>query len=529
MEIISINKNNIDLLKKFNSNILPVSFRYFKTRNLDCIKNHVLTLIGSINNKPISYAHIDNEENINWIGICVLNEYQSKGYGKKLFEYVINYIYTNNISNVQLSVDISNYKALNLYLKYGFKVNHIKKDIYIMQLNSNNIFLNVSLGEALDKLTILHIKLEKITDSRKKDVEYEYNILNKELNTYVINYNYYYKLLKKINLNIWEMQDDFRYNKGDKVKLCFKIIEENDRRFRIKKKINDAANSSIKEQKGYNIKKAFVLTHLGLGDNITANGMVRYLSTKYDQVVVVVKHNNLSNLKQLYSDDQSIKFYPIHNDREISPAFGCPLVKFNEITKDHDVYTCGFHKHSLNISYGDNNLYDMPFSFYNDVDVPISAFWEYFHVPTLSESENLYEIVKNIDNYIFVHNTSSNGNVFSIEFIEEKFNINRQNTLIINPCKNVYNNNDKFFEVAQLVLNKSLLEYKLIIENANKIILSDSSFMCMAINLENKTDECYIYQRDYKWNNKPYLYEHIWNNKYIFDKSLKRKIFKCLN
>ena len=53
--------------------------------------------------------------------------------------------------------------------------------------------------------------------------------------------------------------------------------------------------------------------------------------------------------------------------------------------------------------------------------------------------------------------------------------------------------------------------------------------MCMAINLENKTDECYIYQRDYKWNNKPFMYEHMWNNKYIFDKSLKRKIFKCLN
>ena len=46
------------------------------------------------------------------------------------------------------------------------------------------------------------------------------------------------------------------------------------------------------EQKGYKLKKAFVLTHLGLGDNINSIGMVTYLSTCYDEVVVVCKEHN---------------------------------------------------------------------------------------------------------------------------------------------------------------------------------------------------------------------------------------------
>ena len=63
------------------------------------------------------------------------------------------------------------------------------------------------------------------------------------------------------------MQDDFRDKKGDITALCMKIIEENDRRFRVKKKINDLVNSSLKEQKGYARTKALILTHFGNGDH----------------------------------------------------------------------------------------------------------------------------------------------------------------------------------------------------------------------------------------------------------------------
>ena len=111
------------------------------------------------------------------------------------------------------------------------------------------IDLPVSLGEALDKLTILDIKREKIKDDRLKDVEYEYNLLYEKLKEHINTNNYYYSILKKINLNIWEMQDDFRYNNKNKNHLCLAIIEENDRRFRIKKKKNNWNHWDVKNCK----------------------------------------------------------------------------------------------------------------------------------------------------------------------------------------------------------------------------------------------------------------------------------------
>ena len=99
-----------------------------------------------------------------------------------------------------------------------------------------NIELPVSMGEALDKLTILEIKMKKITDARRADVEKEFNLLSSKLEKYKEEYIFYYNILLLINEGIWEMQDDFRYNNSDKNKLCLKIIDENDRRFRIKKK-----------------------------------------------------------------------------------------------------------------------------------------------------------------------------------------------------------------------------------------------------------------------------------------------------
>jgi len=80
--------------------------------------------------------------------------------------------------------------------------------------------------------------LEEITDERVNDVKKEYNLLYSKLEQHVNKNKFYYKLLKKINQNIWKKQDIFRNNqKSQRDLLCQLIIEENDRRFRIKKKL----------------------------------------------------------------------------------------------------------------------------------------------------------------------------------------------------------------------------------------------------------------------------------------------------
>ena len=380
-----------------------------------------------------------------------------------------------------------------------------------------NINLPVSLGEALDKLTILDIKKEKIKDNRLKDVENEYNILYEKLKEYINKFKYYYTILKNINLNIWEMQDEFRYNNdnNNKSKLCFKIIEENDRRFRVKKKINNLTKSNLKEQKGYKKRKAFVLTHLGLGDNITAIGMVRYLSTCYDEVKVVCKTRNRENLELFYGDDTSIKIYDVNNDKNISPKLGFNINKFKKITEGYDLYLTGAHNFKRGF-----NINTLPFCFYEQINLDPQILWSYFHIPILNESINLYNNIKN-NKYIFIHNTASTGNVFSIELVEKKLNINRNDIIFINPCKNIYSKNHKFYNLANKFINHKLSYYTETIKNANYNIFSDSSFMCMALNLEIKNKNNYYISRDNR------NYNLLYNNKYVF-KNVNRQKFILL-
>ena len=74
---------------------------------------------------------------------------------------------------------------------------------------SAEVVLPVSLGEALDKLTILDIKMARITDERKADVKVEYDALMAKLQEYVTTYSYHYRILKDINQTLWDIQDKF--------------------------------------------------------------------------------------------------------------------------------------------------------------------------------------------------------------------------------------------------------------------------------------------------------------------------------
>ena len=78
----------------------------------------------------------------------------------------------------------------------------------------SSITLPVSIGEALDKLTILEIKKDKIKDKNKnKDVVKEYDLLKLELNNIMKeNIQFYYDKLVLENETIWDMLDDIKTN-----------------------------------------------------------------------------------------------------------------------------------------------------------------------------------------------------------------------------------------------------------------------------------------------------------------------------
>ena len=125
----------------------------------------------------------------------------------------------------------------------------------------NKIIVEVSIGELLDKISILEIKQEKIKDPEKiKFINNEYLILKNQLNENVKNddkLNELFKSLKKINEKLWVIEDDKRRCEKDKdfsekfIKLSRDVHFLNDDRAQIKLEINNHTGSTIKEIKEY--------------------------------------------------------------------------------------------------------------------------------------------------------------------------------------------------------------------------------------------------------------------------------------
>ena len=125
----------------------------------------------------------------------------------------------------------------------------------------NKILVEVSVGELLDKISILEIKQEKIKNAESlKFIKDEYNILKAELDKNVKNdekLKNLFNSLKEINSKLWIIEDDKRMcekNKdfGEKfIKLSRDVHFLNDDRAKIKLEINNHTGSKIKEIKEY--------------------------------------------------------------------------------------------------------------------------------------------------------------------------------------------------------------------------------------------------------------------------------------
>ena len=125
----------------------------------------------------------------------------------------------------------------------------------------NKIIAEVSIGELLDKISILEIKQDKIKDPEKiKFINNEYSILKDQLEKNVKSddkLNNLYQSLKQINAKLWIIEDDKRQCEKDKnfsekfIKLSRDVHFLNDDRAKIKLEINNYTGSAIKEIKEY--------------------------------------------------------------------------------------------------------------------------------------------------------------------------------------------------------------------------------------------------------------------------------------
>ena len=125
--------------------------------------------------------------------------------------------------------------------------------------SSNNIvYAPISVGELVDKITILEIKKIKFKEVKLKNILSELKILKKILNSYDFKIDrIFFKKLKKVNQKLWDIEDSIRIKEMEKafdddfVQLARSVYMENDKRYLIKKEINDNYKSGIVEEKDY--------------------------------------------------------------------------------------------------------------------------------------------------------------------------------------------------------------------------------------------------------------------------------------
>ena len=124
-----------------------------------------------------------------------------------------------------------------------------------------NINVPVSPGELLDKITILEIKIEQISDSEKlHNVKTELDLLGQVWNQSAVDNEAVRQLkqsLKATNMDLWEIEDRIRVKEARKefdqefVELARSVYVQNDKRAATKKEINVLLGSGIMEEKSY--------------------------------------------------------------------------------------------------------------------------------------------------------------------------------------------------------------------------------------------------------------------------------------
>jgi hypothetical protein len=254
----------------------------------------------------------------------------------------------------------------------------------------------------------------------------------------------------------------------------------------------------------------FFLGHNGLGDNITNIGAINYLLTIYDNVYFICKDVNYKNLEIIYSNPR-IFLVPFKSENENDVRFNLLIPRYKQ--NNMDVLISGScHKSSFRCKIQNNILknreknQDCPIdekyihikNFYEDINLDLSIYYNYFNINSSNKSIELYEKIKQYD-IIFIHSSASKNIKIDLTKYINEF-INDENSIIISADYNVYDIEDKKYMISEEYVNILIPYYIDVIKNAKYIYIVDSCFSCIIIPLaykkELKTVEYKIFDRN---------------------------------
>ena len=100
---------------------------------MSIIKQHLCTYVMLSEGKSIGYGHLEEENDMVWLGIAMIESHTGLGLGKIMMKKLLDFAYQKDKKTIHLSVDKENKGAIYLYQKFGFKI--------IKEMNSNVLLL----------------------------------------------------------------------------------------------------------------------------------------------------------------------------------------------------------------------------------------------------------------------------------------------------------------------------------------------------------------------------------------------------
>lgn len=207
-------------------------------------------------------------------------------------------------------------------------------------------------------------------------------------------------------------------------------------------------------------KNNYIYHHLGLGDHIICNGLVREICQKDENFYLFVKSQNIENIKFMFRDITNLKMIEVTNDVEVLnyiQKYPKPLIKIGHEKLEFikNFYSCKWDE-----------------AFYKQIDVDFEKRWSSFYFERDNQMEDeLYTLLNpNNEEYCLIHNKDSQG-VDRINY--EKI---RENLKLIFLDK---------------IPNYLLFHYVKLIENAKEIHCIDSSFKHLVDSVETESELFY--------------------------------------
>jgi hypothetical protein len=253
---------------------------------------------------------------------------------------------------------------------------------------------------------------------------------------------------------------------------------------------------------------AYLLSHNGLGDNITMIGAINFLLKYYANVYFLCKDTNMKNITALFPNKPVIIIPFAGSDEFTQPA---EIIEHAATNPTNDIFVCGFaHKHIakyrrvqnpkfLEYKPNDKNYSIKPQwqhikDFYHNIHMDLSIYYEHFDIPSPSTNQSIQETHTNI---IFVHTKFSKGEI-NIDLDLDQFLYN-DDTIIICANKNIYPENHPKYELANQYVDAPITSYTEIIKNATEIHVVDSCFSTIIYPLQQmnrlKAKNIVIYNR----------------------------------